>query len=107
MALLQLPAGLSGPPVLPPLIGSSFVLHFRALSVWAWCQTPSGAPSPACHYCPGRWRWHLELLQRDSGRNPERERHWARMDAATQDPGETGLQFGSSWGSKVRNSPIS
>lgn len=64
VAMLRLLAGLSWPPAPPPSIASSFVLHFRAFSSRARCQTSSHSPSPACHYCPGRWK-------RQPGATPE------------------------------------
>lgn len=30
---------------------------FQGAQLQACCQTPSGTPSLAGHYCLGRWRW--------------------------------------------------
>lgn len=72
MAVLWLLAGPWWPPVLPPLIASSFVLRFRALSSRPGARLPLGP-----HHLPATAAWaggggSLVQLQRDNGRSPER-----------------------------------
>lgn len=46
---------------------------FQGARLQAWCQTPSGTPSPAGRYCLGRWRWQPSAAPGDNGRSPERQ----------------------------------
>ena len=77
MATLRLPAGLSWPPGLPPLIAWSFVPHFRTFSSGARHQTPSHTPSSAATTARAGEGGGLEQLQSYSGTSPERERGFA------------------------------
>lgn len=111
VATLQLLAGLSRSPALPSLIAASFVLHFRAFSSTAQCQTPSHCPSPACHSYSGRWRWQPGAAPEGRWEEPREGEVLGQGDRARRQLhrtwGRLSLQPACSWSPEVRNSPIS
>lgn len=84
---------------------------FQGVQLQAQRQTPSCSPSPACHYCPGRWK-------RLPGAAPERRWEEPREGevlclgrrARTQPhrtQGRLSTQPGCSWDLQIRSSPTS
>lgn len=94
-----------------PLIASSFVRHFRVFGPRAWCQPPSRSLSPACHYCPGRWRWQPGAAPEGRWEKPREGEVLGQGGRARTQPrrtqGRLSPQSGSSWSPKVRSSPTS
>lgn len=73
VAVPWLLAGRWWPLVLPPLIASSFVLRFRALSSRLGAQLPLGPRHPPATPARAGGGGSLAQLQGDNGRNPEEQ----------------------------------